>query len=209
MSAEERKPRNSQAEEKKRRDPHAIPDDLLGDVKAYVEKAKSNPPNYFCECSELHPGSSCIMFTLKRIFVGFLPMLKVYAPIHFIPLLIFRRKELLKRYGTLCLHAMNFLTRSRPIPLLKHTAFATLKSTIFLVMFTTHFMGTVCLHRNLTKKDSAGAPLLGGILAGLSLFWEKQVRSFPLCFSQSLTCVCASPSVWDHVPCVVSRDALS
>jgi hypothetical protein len=49
------------------------------------------------------------------------------------------------------------------------------RSTLFLVMFLTHFMATLCVHRRITKKDNWVAPFLGGLTAGLTLLYEKQV----------------------------------
>ena len=82
---------------KERFDPYSIPERFQKQVQAYLEKARTKP-NHFCDCNDFHPDGSCWMFSLKRIYTGIPGALKVYIPIHFLPMLIFRRKQLLKEY---------------------------------------------------------------------------------------------------------------
>jgi hypothetical protein len=92
-------------------DPHAIPERFRKQVDDYLAAVKDLGPDYHGTCEHFHPGYSCAAFTLKRIPDGLPSALKVYVPIHFLPMLIFRRKAFFKEYEALCfcsvLHAIS------------------------------------------------------------------------------------------------------
>ncbi|KAI8089945.1 uncharacterized protein BX664DRAFT_334285 [Halteromyces radiatus] len=85
-------------------------------------------------CETLHPWmDSCNAIAVERFTKVFKSMMPVYGTLHFIPMLLFRRK----------------LLRSDPTKMISKTTWATLKSGAFLATFVTLYQYQVCMHRNL------------------------------------------------------------
>lgn len=145
-------------------DYYEVPKELQDRVEPTVAKAKACGAPFYLPCHEIHGPDSCFMFMLKRWPSGFSTALKVYAPIHFLPMLIFRRKALMKD----------------PIGTLLHTAWSTARSTAFLTSFTAFFLAAICRWRQFRQRDESFGPFLGGIAAGLSLPFEKASRRVEL-----------------------------
>ncbi|SAM04863.1 hypothetical protein [Absidia glauca] len=85
-------------------------------------------------CETLHPWmDSCNEVAVERFTKVFKSMMPVYGTLHFVPMILLRRKHLQKD----------------PTKMISKTAWATLKSGAFLATFVSLYQYQVCMHRNL------------------------------------------------------------
>lgn len=79
-------------------------------VKPISEELKQHIINGgFLDCKDLHDGW-CIEEAIRRFLTVFKASYKYYIPIHFIPLLIFKRRRLIREPGSTLLHTLlNYL----------------------------------------------------------------------------------------------------
>lgn len=113
-------------------------------------------------CSVFHPlePRSCTLHTAKRWLLGFRDGLPVYVTVHFLPLLLFRMRRLLKE----------------PAPVLRHAFASVFYSTAFITSFQSIFWFVFCNVRNLRGRDTALSTVLAGVGSGLSIFFERKGR---------------------------------
>jgi len=64
-------------------------------------------PIPFIPCEEMHHGY-CWVSPIQTFIISFIKAIKLYTPIHFIPTLFFKRRELLKGFKPI----LNILTKS-------------------------------------------------------------------------------------------------
>jgi len=114
----------------------------------------------FCMCQPHYHKGSCVGYCTHDWFLGLGRAAKIYAPVHILPLLIFRYNKLLKD----------------PKKQLSETA----KGLIYSCMFLTTYQFTVkfsqCMMRNVRQTDDAYHALLGGLLTGFSCLFERPSR---------------------------------
>ncbi|KAI8337292.1 hypothetical protein BC941DRAFT_352914 [Chlamydoabsidia padenii] len=85
-------------------------------------------------CETFHPWlDSCNAVAVERFTKVFKSMMPVYGTLHFVPMILLRRKHLQKD----------------PAKMISKTTWATLKSGAFLATFVTLYQYQVCMHRNL------------------------------------------------------------
>ncbi|KAG9117282.1 hypothetical protein FRC07_007385 [Ceratobasidium sp. 392] len=129
----------------------------------------------FGSCAAVHPFfDSCWSVPLDRFITVSAWMAPIYGALHFIPMLLFKRGEFMKR----------------PWEMLKRSVYGTARSSAFLGVFVVIYQSFFCFKHNLylspyLKHFSPGARFvlisrasfwLGGLLAGLSLFVEEKRR---------------------------------
>ncbi|PRP80383.1 hypothetical protein PROFUN_11981 [Planoprotostelium fungivorum] len=125
------------------------------------------------DCRVIHGGvaDSCHGNTIVRWGRSFYQSLMIYLPVHFIPLLLFRMKEL----------------KTSPFSLMFHTLMSVVRSASFLSTFVASIWFSVCLTRtllgpklfpnlrdNLPLDNRVG--LIGSLICGLSILIENKRR---------------------------------
>lgn len=129
-----------------------------------LQKLFRDTGDRFLTCQEagLH-SDSCTKHAFKDMILSIPSFAKLYLPIHLAPIVIFRRKLVIKRPKTV------------------------LKSLVKNVIFSTSFLATmvmlakytICLLRNVNKKPPPLAsyiPVLGGLVCGFSVLLERANR---------------------------------
>ena len=102
-------------------------------VKAISEELKQHIINGgFLDCKDFH-DHSCLWEALKRFLIVFKSSYKYYIPIHFIPLLIFKRKKLIREPGKT----------------LGYTIFNYLKSVCFMSLYVGILKYSLCKTKNI------------------------------------------------------------
>jgi hypothetical protein len=109
-------------------------------------------------CSLMHEGS-CFSTAFQRFLITFINGLRLYLPIHLLPLL-FRLKAL----------------RAKPIKSITHAALGTVYSALFVSQTATTMRAMLCLCSHLRGKWDKINVLIGAILCSFSLFWEAPGR---------------------------------
>jgi hypothetical protein len=137
-------------------------------VKHLVFKSEQKYSNfkqkYLVPCTEIHPGVECNEFALYYSWNCLPVALKFYAPIHILPMLIFKRKQLL----------------SDPVPVLLKTLKATCKSSAFICVYQFTLIRTICLLNHYYKAHRISTVVISAILASLSLLIEEKSRRLEL-----------------------------
>jgi len=128
-------------------------------------------------CYIIHPWiNDCSNVPIDRFWSVFQWMLPIYGALHFIPTLLFKRKEVFKH----------------PLKMLLKAAFGTGRSSTFMATFVTIYQTYMCTKNNLFEAllpfrvflpswsidilISKPSFWLGGFLAGLALFVEESRR---------------------------------
>jgi len=128
-------------------------------------------------CYMIHPWiDNCRNVPIDRFLSVFQWMLPIYGALHFIPMLLFKRKEVARN----------------PAKMLLRAAFGTGRSTTFLATFVTIYQTYLCTKNNIFEAFlslKGSAPLwatslcmskpsfwVGGFLSGLALFVEERRR---------------------------------
>jgi len=119
-------------------------------------------------CNGYHDGP-CTPYCMKDWVIGLLRAAKVYLPVHFVPMILFRYKSLLKDPQSQLLRTFQNFANS--------CAFLT--SYVFVIK------STQCFLRNLRKKDVASHALLSGLLTSFATLFEQPSRVSEL----SLYCI--------------------
>ncbi|KAG8987738.1 hypothetical protein FRB93_004398 [Tulasnella sp. JGI-2019a] len=146
---------------------------FLLDQIAQAEAGKGIPP--FASCSAIHPHyNSCTKTGLMRLYEVAKWIAPMYGALHFIPMLVFRRK----------------IFANAPLKMTIKALLGTLRSSTFLGAFVMIYQSYICLLHavhalpipgktgDAIRKLVAAKPLwwLGGFLSGLSLFVEERKR---------------------------------
>lgn len=111
-------------------------------------------------CQPHYHEGPCLDYNSKDWFFGLYRAGKVYLPVHLLPLLIFKHKLLLKE----------------PLQVGWKTAKAFLCSCIFLTTYSTIMKGVGCMMRHQLQHDHDLAPVIAGLLTGLSCGFERPSR---------------------------------
>jgi len=122
-------------------------------------------PMTFLPRQFVHPRAphSCAHNSWNQWSGGFLRALVLYAPVHAVPVLLFRLKEIMGPA-----HVRNAI--------LKRVVAATLRSSAFLATFIASIWSVICLVRHTVRDDTVAGPLLGCLVCGTSIFIEKASR---------------------------------
>lgn len=96
---------------------------------------------------------------------NFVDALKIYAPVHLLPLLLFRYRKLAKAPG----------------PTLQHLLASILRSSSFLSTFVVIIFFWICMIRKISKSESSFGTFLGCFTCGFSIFLERKSRRREMC----------------------------
>ncbi|GLD91684.1 hypothetical protein PINS_up000217 [Pythium insidiosum] len=118
----------------------------------------------FRRCQPHYHMESCVTHALKEWVGGLGRALQIYLPVHFLPALIFKFKQV----------------QVTPVAMSAKIAYAALCSSAFLTSYQTSVQLVVCTLRNALQKDYVFQAWLGGIISGGSLFFEDPKRRFEL-----------------------------
>lgn len=138
------------------------------------------PPFQCCQMG-YHSGS-CFHHITTDWFWGLLRAAKMYVPVHFVPMLLFKSRALLKE----------------PVRQLTATAKSTLLSCIFLSTYVFFVKGSTCFLRNYRQWDSPWHGAVSGFLTWLACYFERPSRVNEL----MLYCV---PRAWEGICNVVRQ----
>jgi hypothetical protein len=114
----------------------------------------------FVPCCKVHPGLRCeekAWYTFRSMLVS---TMKMYAPLHFLPLLVLRPRQ---------------LVRDGPrgaARVLWETLVHTVRSALFLSLFGSSFSASICLTRRLRGRDDPWNQMVGGFVCGAALLME-------------------------------------
>jgi len=113
---------------------------------------RSCQPHYHC--------GSCVGYCTHDWFLGLGRAGKIYAPVHLLPLLIFRYQKLMKD----------------PKKQLTETGMAWIYSCMFLTTYQFTVKFSQCMLRNTRQRDVAWHALLSGLLTGFACLFERPSR---------------------------------
>lgn len=142
--------------------------------------ASGDPPDFglYPPCNAIHPWvESCRRVPIPRLMAVFKWAFPIYGALHFLPMILFKRKAFL----------------SKPIHMLGKAGLGTIRSSAFLAAFVASFQSWVCLKHYIYEVLSSQKTLrlpksminffvskysyaLGGFLGALSLFIEERRR---------------------------------
>lgn len=118
----------------------------------------------FRRCQPHYHLESCTTHNVKEWVGGLGRAIQIYLPVHLLPALIFKFKRL----------------QQNPLSTTARITYAALCSSAFLTSYQTAMKLTVCTIRNTFKKDYVAESWMGGLMTGLSLFFEDPKRRFEL-----------------------------
>mmetsp|Transcript_5525 Transcript_5525/g.4723 ORF Transcript_5525/g.4723 Transcript_5525/m.4723 type:complete len:201 (-) Transcript_5525:27-629(-) len=113
----------------------------------------------FIHCKDIH-DHTCEYELVEKFFRVFFRAWKMYIPVHAIPTLIFKWKQL----------------RKTPFKVLKKMFKDTFFSVLWLSTYIAFFKYFFCLFKNLTGKIDRVSVGLAGFFCGFGLMWEAQSR---------------------------------
>ncbi|KAI6124218.1 hypothetical protein EDD16DRAFT_1691315 [Pisolithus croceorrhizus] len=142
--------------------------------------ATGEPPDFglYPPCNAIHPWvDSCLSVPIPRLMTVFKWAFPIYGALHFLPMMLFKRRAFL----------------SRPTHMLGKAGIGTIRSSAFLAAFVASFQSWVCLkhyiYEVLSSQKTFRLPksiinffvskysyALGGFLGALSLFIEERRR---------------------------------
>jgi len=112
------------------------------------------------DCKVFHPGTSCEMEAIKRWFKVFRATYKYYIPIHLIPFLLFKLKQV----------------RKEPKKTISRAFLQYIKSICFMASYIAILKYTLCAAKNIRHKVDEFNGTLGAFLAAWSVFFETESR---------------------------------
>lgn len=125
---------------------------------------RAGPP-FWRTCQEAyHPGRSCAVYHTSELPALAAQCVRLYAPVHLVPLLLFRWKAFVKE----------------PLVSARRAALAIGRSVAFLTGYVTIVKAGLCLQRVERRRDAWWQAALVGTLAGLSLRFEAPKRASEL-----------------------------
>ena len=113
----------------------------------------------FIHCRDIHDGT-CEQEATRRFLAVFKLALKFYLPIHLVPTLIFKWKQL----------------RTKPGSVAKHFIIAFLKSVMMLSVYCTIFRYLLCQTKNTRQKVDRINPIISGFCATFTILFEPAGR---------------------------------
>jgi len=156
----------------------------MTELLALRSNATASTPNYgvrYAICPSIHPMTdSCAAVVTSRFFDVFKWVLPVYGALHFVPMILFKRKLVIRN----------------PIKMLLKAGCGTMRSSAFLGVFVIIYQSSFCfkhfIHAILTAQKSSSPFRLpqsvvdiliskpsfwiGGLLSGLALLIEERRR---------------------------------
>jgi len=114
----------------------------------------------FVPCQPHYHSGSCVGHCTTDWVLGLGRAAKIYAPVHIIPLLLFRYKKLL----------------SNPMQQVVDTGRNVLLSSMFLSSYVFAVKFSQCMMRNTTMQDTAPQAILGGFFTGFACLFERPSR---------------------------------
>lgn len=122
-------------------------------------------PSFWRSCAEVyHPGQSCAVAHASDVPALIVRCLRLYAPVHLVPLLLFRWRALLEK----------------PAPTAARAAVAISRSTAFLTAYVTVVKAMLCLQRTERHSDAGWQAGVAGVLSGMALSLEAPQRASEL-----------------------------
>lgn len=122
-------------------------------------------PTFFRRCDEVwHPGKSCLRAHLEDVPALMLRCVRLYAPVHTIPVVLFRWRDLL----------------SQPVDSVVRVVKSVAQSSLFLSAYVTMVKSTLCALRNLRHEDAAWHAAAAGLISGSALLFEQGKRASEL-----------------------------
>jgi hypothetical protein len=122
-------------------------------------------PRTYHRCDQLwHPGRSCVRAHTEDIPATFLRSVQIYAPIHLLPLLLFRGQQMLHTPGESALRVAKALTGS----------------SLFLTSYITLVKTVICFLRTHSARDEWWHASLAGVVASAGLVFEDDKRASEL-----------------------------
>lgn len=133
-------------------------------VRRQVDPALALPSNGYIPCEVMHEGiQGCVNFWASKWMQSFSMSVKIYLPIHLLPILIFHPKLLMR-------------TSQWPNTIAR-LLLSTCRSAAFLSTFIFLVFAPICVLRNILHNDTpVWGPLAGSFLSGWSLLIEKKKR---------------------------------
>mmetsp|Transcript_34185 Transcript_34185/g.59798 ORF Transcript_34185/g.59798 Transcript_34185/m.59798 type:complete len:200 (-) Transcript_34185:280-879(-) len=114
----------------------------------------------YVPCSTIHPGLGCELHASHALFRCFFRALRIYSPVHILPLLVFRRKQLL----------------ANPQETLKKLIIAIARSSLFVGLFNFNARIGLCYSNGILKGMRPISSVIGSILAAMAINIEDPKR---------------------------------
>jgi len=122
-------------------------------------------PPFHRRCDEVfHPGQSCAVYHTAGIPALALRCARLYAPVHLVPLVLFRWRSLLQDPAGTAVRAGTAIGRS----------------TAFLTGYVAIVKGLLCAQRTARRSDAWWQASAAGVLSGLALSFEAPKRASEL-----------------------------
>ena len=124
------------------------------------------PGEPFVRCQPIfHKEASCLVASMKEFVKGSFPRsLRMYLPVHFLPMLLFQPKKVF----------------ADPWTYMVRKTWNTLRSSFFLSVYIFNMRVPMCWLRNWFEDDTAFNSIFGGFMTGLSIFIEHAHRRVEL-----------------------------
>jgi len=117
-------------------------------------------PWQFVRIRNVVPERNVHLFVLRRFFKICLLGVKLYGPIHLLPILLFKRDKI----------------RKETMSVLWHLLKAQTKSSLFMASFTGSFLYVLCLFNEMGIGDHPFNAIVAGWICGLSCLFEPSSR---------------------------------
>lgn len=130
-------------------------------------------PYTYKDCSCIHPGVGCLPFSLMHTIKVLPTSMSMYVPIHLVPVLIFKRKQILRQPFTV---AWKF---SKNV----------LRSALFTGFFQFGLVGSLCAFNRLFQYMGKWSVFLSGFVGGAAVFFEPFGRRLEVCCCHVICCV--------------------
>ena len=178
-------------------------------------QVSSVPGLYNMACEIRHPGSSCTAHVSEFWYRGFLRAIKVYLPVHLLPLIMYVACDMLASAsaqqvtGAPCFRCTRFGHKrllSDPVGSAQHVVFGIARSSSFLASYCAAAWLALCLQRQFLGLQTQVVGFTCGMVGGAAVALEKKSRRVELALyvarlDRAGTCVCGDAP---HSPCVAS-----
>lgn len=114
----------------------------------------------YVPCSTMHPGQGCELHASHALLRCFFRAIRIYSPVHILPLLVFKRKLLL----------------TNPKQTLSRLFIGILRSSLFVGMFNVNARLGLCYSNRFLKGMRPVSSVIGSILAALAINIEEPKR---------------------------------
>ena len=125
-----------------------------------LRRVRAHPELPFQKCAPHYHAGRCLPAHSRDLPHALIRALKVYLPVHLLPLLLFRWRQLL----------------AAPAPTLARSSRALLGSVLFLSSYQFVVKSVMCALRNSARADIWWHPCSAGLLTGLTTLLENPKR---------------------------------